>query len=522
MTAIWFILAAMTAAAVFALLWPMSRRRRQVAAGAELSTEAGFYEDQLAEIERDLARGLIAPAEAEAARTEAARRLLRASREESVAKSAVAPLAEPHLRQRRAASAFALSTIPLVALVVYGLYGSPNLPSQTDADRSASRAGTQDLMTAIGQIEARLASHPDDIRGWSVLAPVYMRLGRYDDAARAYAAVVRLKGEDASALSDWGEALVVAAEGSVSPEARKVLNRAAAADPKAPKAQFYLARGDEQSGDVAGAIRRLSGLADGAPTDAPWLPTVRETLARLKGETAPSATPEGGPKPEAPAGSGSSVAGPAANIQALPPSERIDAIRGMVEGLERRLAKQGGTADEWLRLVRSHAVLGERDKALDALTRAREALKGDAPARERLDAQARELGLAEGKPGASAEAAPEAKPLEANKPPEANVSEGKPAGRMEADAAANAIRVMPPAEREAVIRGMVATLDRRLAAKGGSPDEWMRLVRSYGVLGDRAAAVQALDRAKMALAANPGAVERLDALGRELDLAPKP
>ena len=520
MTAIWFILAAMTAAAVFALLWPMSRRRRQEAAGAELSTEAGFYEDQLAEIERDLARGLIAPAEAEAARTEAARRLLRASREESAAKSAAAPLAEPHLRQRRAASAFALSTIPLVALVVYGLYGSPNLPSQTEADRSASRAGAQDLMTAIGQIEARLASHPDDVRGWSVLAPVYMRLGRYDDAARAYASVVRLKGEDASALSDWGEALVVAAEGAVSPEARKVLSRAVAADPKAPKAQFYLARGDEQTGDVAGAIRRLSGLTEGAPADAPWLPTVRDTLARLKGETAPAATPEGGPKPEPPAGGaaagGSSVAGPAANIQALPPSERIDAIRGMVEGLERRLAKQGGTPDEWLRLVRSHAVLGERDKALDALARAREALKGDDSARARLDAQARELGLAEGKPGGSADASPD------TKPPVATGSEGKPGGGLDSDAAANAVRTMPPAEREAAIRGMVATLDRRLAAKGGSPDEWMRLVRSYGVLGDRAAAVQALDRAKMALAANPGAVERLDALGRELDLAPKP
>jgi cytochrome c-type biogenesis protein CcmH len=534
MTAIWFILAAMTGAAVFALLWPMSRRRRQEVAGAELSTEAGFYEDQLAEIERDLARGLIAPAEAEAARTEAARRLLRASREESATKSALAPLAEPHLRQRRAASAFALSTIPLVALVVYGLYGSPNLPSQTDADRSASRAGAQDLMTAIGQIEARLASHPDDVRGWSVLGPVYMRLGRYDDAARAYAAVVRLKGEDASALSDWGEALVVAADGAVSPEARKVLSRAAAADPKAPKAQFYLARGDEQAGDVAGAIRRLGALADGAPADAPWLPTVRDTLARLKGETAAPATPEGGPKPEQPGGGAaagnSSVAGPAASIQALPPSERIDAIRGMVEGLERRLAKQGGTADEWLRLVRSHAVLGERDKALDALVRAREALKGDEAARSRLDAQARELGLAKIRPGGmpgSAETSSEAKPTETG-PSEPRSSDAKPPGEaprgggMDSDAAANAIRTMPPAEREAAIRGMVATLDRRLAAKGGSTDEWMRLVRSYGVIGDRAAAIQALDRAKMALAANPVAVERLDALGRELDLSAKP
>ncbi|WP_232631362.1 c-type cytochrome biogenesis protein CcmI [Methylobacterium sp. Leaf118] len=534
MTAIWFILAAMTGAAVFALLWPMSRRRRPPADGpeAELSTETGFYEDQLAEIERDLARGLIAPREAEAARTEAARRLLRASREESAAKSTLPPIAEPHLRQRRAASAFALSTIPLVALVVYGLYGSPNLPSQTEADRSATRAGAEDLMTAIGQIEARLGNHPDDIRGWSVLAPVYMRLGRYDDAARAYAAIVRLKGEDAQALSDWGEALIVAAEGTVSPEARKVLNRAVAADPKAAKPQFYLARGEEQSGDVAGAIRRLDALAASAPADAPWLPTVRDMLARLKGETTPSATPEGGAKPDAGGATagGPAVGGPAANIQSLPPSERIDAIRGMVEGLDRRLAKQGGSADEWLRLVRSHAVLGERDKALDALARAHEALKGDASARERLDGQAHELGLVKGR-GPAKDAASEDRSAEANAPetpfPETKPAETKPPGEaarngMETEAAASAIKAMPPPEREAVIRGMVATLDRRLAAKGGTPDEWMRLVRSYGVLGDRAAATQALDRARMALAANAGAVERLDALGRELDLAPKP
>lgn len=513
MTAIWFILAAMTGAAVFALLWPMSRRRRHGAApeaeGSDgLATETGFYEDQLAEIERDLGRGLIAPAEAEAARAEAARRLLRASREERAEASGAAPIAEPHLRQRRAASAFALSTIPLVALVVYGLYGSPNLPSQTDADRKATRAGAQDLMTAIGQIEARLANHPDDARGWSVLGPVYMRLGRFDDAARAYAALARLKGEDAQALSDWGEALVAAADGTVSPEARKVLGRALAADPKAAKPQFYLARGDEQSGDVAGAVRRLEAMTASAPADAPWLPAVRDNLARLKGETtaAPKADGSGegakdGPMSEAP------VAGPGSNIQALPPSERIDAIRGMVEGLERRLAKQGGSADEWLRLVRSHAVLGERDKALDALERARKAFRDDPEALARLDTQAHELGL----PGASAPPKPEAGEKTGDRSGEKTA---------EPDAAAAAIKAMPPAEREAAIRGMVASLDRRLAAKGGSADEWMRLVRSYGVLGDRAAAAQALDRAKMALAANPTAVERLDALGKELGLNP--
>ena len=118
MTAIWFILAGMTALAVFSLLWPMSRRvadPRGEESDAHVATETGFYEDQIAEIARDVERGLIAPEEAEAARAEAARRLLRASKEETKAGD-VFRLAEPRLRRRRAASAFALSTIPLVEI----------------------------------------------------------------------------------------------------------------------------------------------------------------------------------------------------------------------------------------------------------------------------------------------------------------------------------------------------------------------------------------------------------------------
>lgn len=471
MTPIWFILAGMTAAAVLALLWPMSRRIRTGPGEAgTASTETGFYEDQLAEIERDLARGLIAPEEAEAARTEAARRLLRANR---AAQAGDDPdVAEPRLRQRRAASAFALSTIPLVALLAYGLYGSPDLPAQTQAERQAQQAGNQDLMKAIGQIEAKLASDPGDARGWAVLAPVYMRLGRFTDAAHAYEAVARLKGETPATLSDWGEALVAAANGTVPPEAKPIFERALALDPKTPKPRFYLARAAEQAGDTGEAIRQLGAIAEDSPADAPWLGLVHESLARLKGEPPP-------PKE-------------AAAPKGARPEDQQAAIRGMVDGLDRRLSETGGTPEEWLRLARSRAVLGEGERAHEALERARKALKGDAGALERLEAGARDLGpLAE---------APQA------------------AARADTESAIAAVTAMPPAERDAAIRAMVAGLDRRLAAKGGSADEWMRLVRSYSALGDRDHAAQALERARMALAADAGASGRLDGLAKELGL----
>ncbi|WP_342109293.1 c-type cytochrome biogenesis protein CcmI [Methylobacterium sp. SI9] len=493
MTAIWFILAAMTAAAVLGLLWPLSRRAIVPAGetgGTAIATETAFYEDQIAEIARDLDRGLIAPEEAESAKAEAARRLLRASREgkleaEDAGAVEAARPAEPRLRRRRAASAFAVSTIPLVALIAYGLYGSPELPAQTDADRQAARGGADELMKAVGQIEARLARDPNDARGWAVLAPVYMRTGRFDDAARAYGNIARLKGETADLLADQGEALTAAGDGTVTPDAKALFEKAQAKDPSAPKPRFYLARAAEQAGDTGEAIRQLTSLEAASPPDAPWLGVVRQTLARLKGEPAPPT--------------------PAPTEPKIPAAQQA-AIRGMVDGLDARLKTGGGTPDEWLRLIRSRVVLGEHDQAADALARARTALAGDPQGLTQVEQGARAVGLGpEGEPARPAEPAPSG-----------------PSARAETEAAMAAVRAMPQAERDAAIRGMVDGLDRRLAARGGTPDEWMRLVRSYSALGERDQAIKALDRARMALAANGDAVTRLDGLARELDLPGKP
>jgi cytochrome c-type biogenesis protein CcmH len=486
MTALWFILAFMTGAAVLALLWPMSRRPHPAVTPETggLATETGFYEDQLREIARDEARGLIAAPEAEAARTEAARRLLRANR---AGVPVVPGMAEPALRQRRAASAFALSTIPLVALIAYGIYGSPHMPAQGAAERQSVQNADQDLLKAIAQIEARLAAEPTDGRGWSVLAPVYMRMGRFDDAAHAYEAATRLLGETPLRLSDWGEALVAGANGAIPPQAKTIFQRAIDLDGQVAKPQFYLARAAELDGDIPGAIRRLQAMADAAPADAPWLPLVTENLTRLRGE-APGQAPD---------------SGAAAALQALPPASRDGAIRAMVDSLDKRLVDRGGSLDDWLRLVRSYGVLKERDKASAALERARKALADDPEAKERLDAMAQEAGLT----AAPAPVAP---------------APSDDAGRAGTEAAVAAVKAMPVAERDAAIRSMVAGLDRRLAAKGGSVDDWLRLVRSYSVLGERERAVQALDRARMALSPDPGAIERLDELSRELGLRSAP
>jgi cytochrome c-type biogenesis protein CcmH len=363
---IWMVFAAMTGAAALLLLAPLARRRSAGAAVAQSATDAAFYRAALADIDRDAARGLIGPAEAAAARAEAARRLLR-----SADAAPVGPYQpDGAARRRRIAAVMALGLVPAVALAVYSVTGSPNLPGRPLAERRAADPQAVDLDDAVARIEAHLSRNPTDGAGFEVIAPVYLRLGRLDDAARAFAASARLNGETADRLANYGEALAAVAGGIVTAGALAQFDRAAAIDPAHPKARYYQALAREQDGDRAGAAAILETLLAGAPADAGWAPAVRERLAMIRG---------------APAG--------AEAIAALPEADRNAAIRGMVERLGQRLATNGGVLEDWSRLVRARMVLGEKDEAGRALVEARRALAGDPAAAAPLDALAREFGL---------------------------------------------------------------------------------------------------------------------------------
>lgn len=173
---LWFVFALMTVSAIFAVLWPLGR-----SSGAQdQGSEVAVYKDQLAEIERDLAAGLIPAPEAEAARVEISRRLLAAAASEP----AMAP--KSNLKWRRAAAVLALAGLPVVAVGVYMPLGSPRLQDFPLAQRERGSGVAQSLENLVGQVEQHLEKNPTDGRGWNVLAPVLERLGRFDDAVRAY------------------------------------------------------------------------------------------------------------------------------------------------------------------------------------------------------------------------------------------------------------------------------------------------------------------------------------------------
>lgn len=372
---LWTAIALMTGAAILAVLWPL---RASVGAGPAANgaeADLAVYRDQLTEIERDRASGLIGAEEGEAARTEVVRRILRASAEISQQHAA----AGSSDRRRRAVALIALVGMPALAGGLYVALGSPGLGPQPLAARLEARPDQTDVAILIRKVEAHLEANPDDGRGYEVLAPIYARMGRPQDAARAWSSAIRLTGSNANRQNGLGEALTEAAGGVVTAEAKAAFEAARAASPDDPKAAYYLGLAAEQDGKPAEAAKIWQALAAASPADAPWLPLIRDALARV-GAPAPAIAP------------GPSAADVAAT-QDLSPQQRDEMVRGMVGRLEARLAQDGNDLEGWLRLMRAWTVLGEADKAKAAVSEARTHFAKDDGALGRIDALARELGL---------------------------------------------------------------------------------------------------------------------------------
>ena len=356
-------MAALAAATCVPLLAPLYRAGR-LRPSANAPAMA-IYRDQIGEVDRDVARGVVAPAEAEAARTEIARRLIH----ESEAPVMVSRPARSHWL-----ATAAIIAMPIAALGLYLALGSPQQPDRPLAARPEV-AQQQEIVALIRQVEAHLAAAPDDGKGWQVIAPIYAKLGRFTDAVRAYSNVVRILGSTAEREADLGEAMVRANNGAVSADAKAAFERAHALAPDDPRPRFYLALALSDAGKKVEAIAAWQALLQNAPADAPWMAAAKEQLASLENPGPDAAQVEAAAK--------------------LPADQRGAMIQGMVDQLATRLDADPSDADGWARLMRSYVVLNRRDDARAALTKARAALARDAAKAGTVEAAARDLGLTE-------------------------------------------------------------------------------------------------------------------------------
>ena len=307
----------------------------------------------MAEVERDLARGVLEPEEAEAARREVERRLL-----------AAAPDTMQSGPPARRLANLALTVViavafPAAALGLYWSLGAPGSPSQPFAERPAPEAPPVEMVQAIEQLAARLAEDPSDPEGWWLLGRSYAQLGRYAEAAEALRQVIARGDDSADAYASLGEMLAAAGNGNLGPDSRQAFAAALERDPANPRALYYAGLAYAQDGRLPEALAVWQALARDSPADAPWRPLLEQQIAALSAELGQPAAPAPGPSQE-----------DVAAAAEMTPEERNAFIASMVERLADRLEETPDDLAGWVRLARAYGVLGEQAQGLAALDRA--------------------------------------------------------------------------------------------------------------------------------------------------------
>lgn len=405
----WILAAALTAITALAILSPLRRGRGGAAPTA--AYDLRVYRDQLAEVERDLDRGVIGPDDAQRLRAEIGRKVLDADRR--------AALSAPATRGGRALwPAVALAAMLAGAVALYlreGVPGAPDMPlaerfaaadaayrdrpTQAEAEAAAPVRPAPDLSQAdpeylamIDQLRDAVGRNPDDQQGLALLASNEMRLGNLAAARAAQQRLVDLRGDQADAvqLMQLATLMVDAAGGVVTPEAEAVLRRALTLDPTQPQARYLQGVLLIQNGRPDRAFPLWRGLLDEGPEGAPWIAPIRAAIQDL-------AWLAGDDEYRAPAPPAADLPGPDADALAaaedLSPEDRARMIQDMVDRLQQRLATEGGSPEEWARLIAALAMLDQRDQATAILTEARQRFGSAPDALAPIERAATEAGL---------------------------------------------------------------------------------------------------------------------------------
>ena len=410
----WVIAVGLLLLALVPLLWPLLRPPRGDA--TRLQHDLAVYRDQLTELDGEEARGEIAASEAAEARREIERRILRAAGDND---DKAAPASPPAAGPAATTAVAVALAVPAAALLLYLSLGRPMVPGQPVASRPAQTAPAPEqepasqapsLALMLERLTARLEEDPDNIADWVLLGRTQWELGRPEAAADAYARAIALNDGDPTLQVAYGEALMISAEGMITPAALAAFQRAHDLDAGHPGARYYLGLAELQAGRPQAGYELWLALARDLP---PRSPAWNEVVQRLQGLAAdleldlaadlpaidePAPAPQAtarAPAPAPPAGAPGPTADDVAAAADMSEGERGEFIRSMVQRLADRLAEEPDDFDGWMRLGRAYGVLNDQAKAAEAFARAA-ALRPTDPAP--LEQQAMAL-LREAQPG---------------------------------------------------------------------------------------------------------------------------
>ncbi len=551
----WIAAGLLTLATLAAVVLPILRARAEARRAADYDIEV--YRDQLKEVERNKTRGLIGKEEAEAAKAEIGRRILEADqRRQEAASEGVGT------SRRMVQVAAVLVAVALPAGVVYLSEGNPGLESQPFASRNLpADAGTQlsgrgadtgggqaqaeagsgqaggapagggdgqqgqSLAQAEANLSDRLEENPDNVDDWVLLGRTRLAMQRYQAAVEAFEQAVQRAPNRPQVNAFYGEALVMANQGTVVPKAQEAFEKVRQQVPDDPRSRFYIGLAEKQAGNPQAALDIWKRLVADADPGAPYLEAVGQQMASVERELGiEPGTTFAQVKPEAPAdqqesqtaqsGTGGTSGGGAPNpsqdqveaAENMSPEDRQQMIQGMVDRLASRLEENPQDAQGWQRLIRSYSVLGKGEQATQALADGLAAFEDDDAVRRQLKMAAQQQGVAM-PDGVS--------------PPQQTASQGggaqsgqgQPSGGQSGGGQSGGGGAGMPsgdqqgqlteAQRQRMLEQIAQGLASQLEQNPDDVSGWMRLGQTYMRLGETGKAVDALANAEQRAPDNP-------------------
>ena len=399
-------LLASAVALVLGLALIRSRSGEEPAAAYDLRV----YRDQLKEVDRDLARGVISADDAERVRAEVSRRILAADTD-------IQAEADGVTSGRRSALVAAVvggAVLIIGSLLLYNRIGAPGYgdlaladrlalaeearttrPTQQEAEASLPAQVQRgdlspDFVALMEQLRVTVAERPDDLQGHVLLARNEAAIGNFTAAYTAQARVIQLMGPGvtADAWTDYADMLILAAGGYVSPRAEDALTRALQIDPQNGPARYYIGLMLSQIGRPDQAFAMWQQLLVEGPQSAPWIEPIRVQIEEMAFRAGINTFQL--PAPDALVGPSQDQIDAARDMTA---EERLEMIEGMVSGLANRLATEGGPPEEWARLIGSLGVLGREADAISVYNNALVTFADDDAAIEVIREGARQAGL---------------------------------------------------------------------------------------------------------------------------------
>ena len=381
---LWLASSVLIAGTLTALVWPLMIRHQTNTEDPELMV----YADQLEETERDVERGLLSEQDASDLRAEITRRTERFGQGQETHNIGADERDTP--RGNRAAIAVVCAILVVGSFGVYANLGSPDsrdLPlsarwaapqTEPDADPAAKTSPSSDLNRLADKLAKTLVAQPHNVNGWMLLGRTYMTLGRWQDAAEAYAHAHTLSPGGQNVAASYVEALYMANDRSFNPQSRALLQATLKADPRDTKSLFYWGLAQAMDNQHEAALQTWTDLKAISQPDAPWLTTLTRWMEKsaraigIKIETFKPAVAPIGPSPHAQPPERGPTQEDIKAAKQLSSEARIAFIRSMVDGLEQRLRDNPSDLAGWKRLARAYQVIGDTKNAHAAESRIRE------------------------------------------------------------------------------------------------------------------------------------------------------